>query len=64
MLQDAPAAFELQLSTTQGTTIERRETFYSENGIRPMWGVGSIEKQLEKTAFKEIYMRYDGQIFE
>ncbi len=63
MLQDAPAAFELQLSTTQATTIERRETFYSKNGIRLMWVVGSIEKQLGKTAFKEIYMRNDGQIF-
>ncbi len=61
--QGAGAAFEIQLATTQLPTITRREDFYSENGIRLCWIVSGDVAQLERRAFKDIYLRNDGQVF-
>ncbi|MDH4992230.1 DUF6035 family protein [Aquamicrobium lusatiense] len=60
--QGDPAAFEIQLATTQLPNIVRREDFYEANGIRLVWIIGSSERQLERRAFKDIYLRNDGQI--
>lgn len=57
-----PAAFEIQLATTQLPNIVRREDFYENNGIRLAWIIGNAERQLERRAFKDIYLRNDGQI--
>lgn len=57
-----PAVFEIQLATTQLPNIVRREDFYEINGIRLVWIIGNSEKQLERRAFKDIYLRNDGQI--
>jgi hypothetical protein len=61
--QGAAAAFEIQLATTQLPTITRREDFYAENGIRLCWIVSGDVVQLERRAFKDIYLRNDGQVF-
>lgn len=58
----APAAFEIQLATTQLPNIVRREEFYEANEIRLVWIIGSSEQQLERRTFKDIYLRNDGQI--
>lgn len=57
-----PAVFEIQLATTQLPNIVRREDFYETNGIRLIWVIGSSERQLERRAFRDIYLRNDGQI--
>lgn len=58
-----PAAFEIQLSTTQLPTITRREDFYAQNDIRLCWVISGDRSQLDRRAFKDIYLRNDGQIF-
>lgn len=60
--QGGPAAFEIQLATTQLPTIIRREEFYAGNGIRLCWIVSGDRSQLDRRAFKDIYLRNDGQI--
>lgn len=57
-----PAAFEIQLATTQLPNIVRREDFYAANGIRLVWVVDSSNWQSDRRAFKDIYLRNDGQI--
>lgn len=61
--QGGPAAFEIQLATTQLPTIIRREDFYKANGIRLCWIVGNEIDNLKRRAFKDIHLRNDGQIF-
>lgn len=61
--QGAPAAFEIQLSTTHMPVIARREDFYSRIGVRLMWVIGNHGEDLGRRAFRDIYMRNDGQIF-
>ncbi|NEU34431.1 hypothetical protein GN156_27660, partial [bacterium LRH843] len=56
-------AFEIQLSTTQLPTITRREDFYAQNDIRLCWVISGDRSQLDRRAFKDIYLRNDGQIF-
>lgn len=58
----SPAAFEIQLATTQLPVIERRECFYRKNCVRLAWIVGNVDNQLERRAFKDIYMANDGQL--
>ncbi|MEM6900243.1 MAG: DUF6035 family protein [Pseudomonadota bacterium] len=58
-----PTAFEIQLSTTQLPTITRREDFYCQNDIRLCWVTSGDRSQLDRRAFKDIYLRNDGQIF-
>ncbi len=60
--QGGPAAFEIQLATTHVPVIQRREEFYEANGIRLAWIVGREENNLYRRAFRDIYMRNDGQI--
>jgi len=60
--QGGPAAFEIQLATTQLPTIIRREDFYSENGVRLCWIVDGNFEQRERRAFKDIYLRNAGQV--
>ncbi|WP_345932208.1 DUF6035 family protein [Tistrella arctica] len=57
-----PAAFEIQLATTQLPNIVRREDFYADNGIRLVWIVDRSNWQPERRTFKDIYLRNDGQI--
>jgi hypothetical protein len=59
----APIAFDIQLATTQITTIVRREEFYSRGGIRYVWITDRDKYQLVNRSFRDIYMRNDGQIF-
>jgi len=59
--QGAPAAFEIQLSTTHMPVILRREEFYESCGIRLIWIVGHHEKGPDRRAFRDIHMRNDGQ---
>jgi len=61
--QGGPAAFEIQLATTQLPTIIRREDFYETNGIRLCWIVDNVKTQLDRRTFKDIYLRNNGQIF-
>ncbi|SHO51400.1 DUF6035 family protein [Desulfopila aestuarii] len=58
-----PLAFDIQLSTTQIPNIIRREAFYKRGGIRYMWITDVEQTQLLRRAFRDIYMRNDGQIF-
>jgi len=60
---DAPIAFDIQLSTTQIPTITRREAFYERGCIRYVWITDVDQQQLLRRAFRDIYMRNDGQIF-
>lgn len=60
--QGAPAAFEIQLLTTQLPTIIRREDFYERAGIRLAWIVGYQRDCLDRRAFMDIHIRNDGQI--
>lgn len=60
--QGGPAAFEIQLSTTHLPVILRREKFYQQAGIRLIWIVGYHGEDLYRRAFRDIYMRNDGQI--
>ncbi len=60
--QGAPAAFEIQLSTTQLPTIIRREDFYRRAAIRLAWIVGYHDNSLDRRAFMDIHLRNDGQI--
>lgn len=61
--QGAPAVFEIQLSTTHSQVIQRREDFYRDAGIRLIWIVGRQSKNLNKQAFRDIYLDNGGQIF-
>jgi hypothetical protein len=61
--QGAAAAFEIQLSTTQMPVIVRREDFYKRGEIRLTWVIGHETLSLDRRAFRDIYMRNDGQIF-
>lgn len=61
--QGAPAAFEIQLATTHLPVILEREEFYENGGIRLAWVVDHHTKSLSRRAFRDIYMRNDGQIF-
>ena len=60
--QSRPAAFEIQLSTTPMSAIFRREDLYERGSIRLVWIVGFHGKSLNRRAFRDIYMRNDGQI--
>lgn len=60
--QGAAAAFEIQLSTTQMPVIVRREDFYERTKIRLSWIIGHEIGTLGRRAFRDIYMRNDGQI--
>lgn len=60
--QGAPAAFEIQLSTTHMPVILKREEFYESCDIRLAWIVGYHAQGLNRRAFRDIYMRNDGQI--
>lgn len=60
--QGAAAAFEIQLSTTQMPVIVRREDFYERTNIRLSWIIGYETGTLDRRAFRDIYMRNDGQI--
>lgn len=60
--QSGPAVFEIQLATTQLPTIIRREDFYKSNSIRLCWIIGREDQHLDRRAFKDIYLRNDGQI--
>lgn len=60
--QGGPAAFEIQLATTQLPTIIRREEFYKANAIRLCWIIGHEEGRLGHRTLKDIYLRNDGQI--
>ncbi len=60
--QGAPAAFEIQLSTTQVPDIVRREDFYERGAIRLAWIVGYDGESLNRRAFRDIYMSNDGQV--
>ena len=60
--QGGLAAYEIQLATTQLPTIIRREDFYEENAIRLCWIVSGDIVQLKRRAFKDIYLRSDGQV--
>lgn len=60
--QGGPAAFEIQLSTTQMPIISRREQFYKDGGIRLCWIVAYHSNSLDRRAFRDIHMRNDGQI--
>jgi len=60
--QGGAAVFEIQLATTQLPTITRREDFYEQNEIRLCWIVSGDVGQLDRRAFKDIYLRNDGQI--
>lgn len=57
-------AFDVQLATTQIGAIERRESFYEENGIRYMWLVDALDvPKLGHQAFQDIYWNNYGQVF-
>lgn len=60
--QGIPTAFEVQLSTTHLPVIVRRERFYHDLGVRIVWIIDSQSENLSRRAFKDIYMRNDGQI--
>ena len=58
-----PIAFDIQLATTQIPTIDRREAFYKRGGIRYVWITAVNQQRLPRRAFRDIYMKNDGQIF-
>lgn len=60
--QGKPTVFEIQLATTQLPTITRREAFYERNNIRLCWIVDKNQGNIFRRAFKDIYLRNDGQI--
>lgn len=60
--QGEPAAFEIQLSTTHMPVILIREELYKSCGIRLAWIVSHHAQGLNRRAFRDIYMRNDGQI--
>ncbi|HEX3882922.1 MAG TPA: DUF6035 family protein [Stellaceae bacterium] len=57
-----PAAFEIQLSTTHLPVITGRQDFYEKAKIRLVWLIGYHTERLGRRAFRDIYIRNDGQI--
>lgn len=60
--QGAPAAFEIQLSTTHLPVIARGEQLYEDGKTRLIWIIGYHDHGPMRRAFRDIYMRNDGQI--